>query len=228
MYDARSLPGFVPYVTYALIAVNVAVFVGDLVTGGNFMNGQGRPYYDGRIDVVKIVTGEWFRLFTAGFLHYGVIHLSVNMFSLYIIGPQLERLLGRARFITLYVASLLAGSLGALLVTPRGYTVGASGAIFGLLGAALAFQLSNKINVWRSGLGQIILLNLFITFSFSSVISVGGHLGGLAGGAIIGYAMFELDKRDVSPWVGVGVAAVLGVACVIAAVAMAPQLIVIR
>lgn len=226
VYDARNLPRDKPWVTYALIAINVAVFAADLATGGGLFRGGGAPYKAGALNAVVLAGGDWYRLLTTGFLHYGVIHIGVNMYSLYILGPQLEKLLGSVRFLALYMASLLAGSLGAILLEPGASVAGASGAIFGLLGAALAFQVSNKINIWRSGLGNVLLINLFITFAVP-YISKGGHLGGLAAGGLCGYAMFELERRKQSPWVGVGAAVIVGAVCVTAALLLAPELIVV-
>ncbi len=227
VYTARTLPSEQTWATFLLIAINVGVFVWDLTTGGTISEGQGAAYRNGVMRADLIAYGEWYRLVSAGFLHFGVIHLGLNMLALYVLGPQLERLLGPARFLTLYFAALLAGSLGALLVTPNALSAGASGAIFGLFGAALAYQLSNKINIWTSGLGGLILINLVFTFTFPG-ISKGAHLGGMIGGTIVGYAMFELERRRQSPWLGVAVACALGVACLAASIALAPQLAVYR
>jgi membrane associated rhomboid family serine protease len=102
--------------------------------------------------------------------------------------------LGRARFLALYITSLVAGSFGVLLVDPTAATVGASGAIYGLLGAALAAQRVRRINIWRSGLGGLLVLNLLFTFAIPG-ISIGGHIGGLIGGLVAGYLVFQLDER---------------------------------
>jgi len=227
VYTARTLPSEQTWATFVLIGINVAVFLWDISSGGNISNGGGAAYRNGVMAAPLVAFGDWYRLISAGFLHYGVIHLGLNMLALYVLGPQLERLLGAIRFLTLYFASLLAGSLGAMLVEPNAATAGASGAIFGLFGAALAYQLSNHINIWKSGLGGLILMNLVFTFAVPG-ISKGGHLGGMIGGTLVGYAMFELERRRQSPWLGVAFACVLGVSCLVAATLLAPQLAVYR
>jgi membrane associated rhomboid family serine protease len=142
------------------------------------------------------------------------------MWALWVLGSQLERGLGRLRFITVYVVSLLTGSLGALLATPHVATAGASGAIFGLLGCALAYQLAQKINIWASGLGGILILNLVITFGIRG-ISWGGHLGGLAGGYLVGWIFYVVGPRLRDPrgavWLAWGVGVVAFPLCLWAA-----------
>lgn len=222
VYTTRTLPVAQPYVTYALMAVNVAVFVLDLAAGGTISNGQGRVWEQGVLFAPAIVAGEWWRLVTSGFLHYGIIHLGMNMFVLWRIGPQIEKLLGHVQYLALYIASMVAGALGALILSPDGLTAGASGAVFGLLGAAAAFQISNKINLWQSGLGGLIAINLAI--SLIPGVSLGGHLGGIVAGGAVGWMMFELERRRQSPWLGAGIAVALIAVFVAAAVVAAPML----
>src|SRR5690349_10443991 len=107
-YTARSLPMAQPYVTYALMAINLAVFVIDLGTGATISNGQGDLWERGVLFAPAIVAGEWWRLVTSGFLHYGIIHLAMNMFVLWRIGPQIEKLLGHVQYLALYIAALVA------------------------------------------------------------------------------------------------------------------------
>ena len=223
-YNARTLPVAQPYVTYALMAINLAVFVFDVAAGGTIQGGQGRLSEQGELYAYGVYVGEWYRLLTTGFLHYGIVHLAMNMFVLYRIGPQLEQLLGHVQYLSLYLAALVAGALGAMLLHPMSATAGASGAIFGLLGAAAAYQLSNKINLWQSGLGMLIVINLGITFLVPG-IAIGGHVGGMIGGALVGWGMFELERRNHSRLVGIAIAAAVGAACIATAVLVAPSLI---
>jgi membrane associated rhomboid family serine protease len=146
----------------------------------------------------------------------------MNMYVLYMVGPLLERLFGPVRYAGLYLAALLAGSLGVMIVSPTDPTLGASGAIFGLIGAAAAFQLANRINIWQSGLGRLIIINLVITFGLGSFVSVGGHVGGLLGGAAVGYVLFELERRRVPAVAGLGVALAAAASFAVAAIALAP------
>jgi membrane associated rhomboid family serine protease len=221
-YTARTLPMAQPYVTYALMAINVAVFVIDLTLGATPMDGGGELWLRGFLWGPAIVAGEWWRIVTSGFLHYGILHLGMNMFVLWRIGPQIEKLLGHVQYLALYLAALAAGALGALVLSPDAATVGASGAIFGLLGAAAAYQVSNKINLWQSGLGGLILINLAI--SLVPGVSLGGHLGGIVAGGAVGWLMFELERRRQSPWVGALIAFTLIVVLAAAAVVAAPLL----
>lgn len=221
-YTARSLPTAQPYVTYALMVINVAVFVIDLGLGATITNGRGELWERGVLLAPGIASGEWWRLVTSGFLHYGIIHLAMNMFVLWRIGPQIEKLLGGIQYLALYVASMVAGALGALVLSPEGLTAGASGAVFGLLGAAAAFQVSNKINVWTSGLGGLIAINLAI--SLVPGVSLGGHLGGIVAGGAVGWIMFELERRRQSPLLGAGIALALIAVFVATSIVLAPML----
>ncbi len=173
-------------VTPALIALNAGSFVWDLTTH------QGTAKLS--VYAAAVHNGEWWRLFTAGFLHFGILHIAMNMFALYQLGLLLEPALGRLRFGALYIAGLLAGSAGAIIASPFARTGGASGAIFGLLGAAAVGLQRRGVNVWKTGLGPILLINLVITFSIPG-ISIGGHLGGLAAGGIVGGVMLRPTVR---------------------------------
>ena len=134
-------------------------------------------------------------------LHDGLFHLGVNMYSLWIVGPLVERALGAPRFIALYFASLIAGSFGALLVDPLSFTVGASGAIFGLFGAATVVALASGNRDIGNRLGAIVGINLVLTFAVP-VLSIGGHVGGLLGGVVLAGALRTPDPGEAA---GVGV-----------------------
>jgi membrane associated rhomboid family serine protease len=125
----------------------------------------------------------------------------MNMFLLYQLGSMMEGEMGRTRFTLVYFASLLAGSTGALMVNPDALTGGASGAVFGLMGAAFVGMRLRGINPMQTGLGITLVLNLVLTVSVSG-ISIGGHLGGLAGGALCGLFLFSPSHRRMPTWVG--------------------------
>lgn len=233
VFTARTLPTLnKPIVTQALIGINAAVFVIGLtqstrdVAGG--ITGWAEDYgllgsivFRGTtVPGLGVAEGEWWRLITGGFLHAGLIHLGMNMLALWFLGSQLEPAIGRLQFAVVYASSLLTGSLGVMILSPHDLTVGASGAIFGLFGLALAGQLSRGINIWDSGLGGILMINLIITFGIPS-ISIGGHLGGLAGGFICGEILYELTPRLKNKAVPVALCAALGLACMAAAVVVA-------
>ena len=136
------------------------------------------------------------------------------------LGSLLEPAIGRVRFGVIYFVSLLAGSFGALLLEPSAPTVGASGAIFGLMGAALVVMRHRGIDPMESGLGLWLGLNLLITFTIPN-ISIGGHIGGLVGGALAALVMFELPDRVRLPIVAATLlAGALGVASVVGAIAV--------
>jgi membrane associated rhomboid family serine protease len=206
-----------PTLTYILIGINVLVFLGGVFSGANAASGLGGSQLinDGAVSRFSIEQGEYYRLVTSGFLHAGFFHLAVNMFSLYILGTLLEPAIGRLRFGLIYAVSLLAGAFGALLFEPNGLTVGASGAIFGLMGAAAVVMWHRGVNLIESGLGIWIGLNLLITFTVSG-ISVGGHIGGLVGGVLAAFFLVRMEERMRLPF-AVG-AALCGGLCAAAVV----------
>ena len=201
----------VPPVTKAIIVINAAVFVLTAISAGNISGEGGRVQAELALFGPAIKYGEWwqlYRLVTAGFLHFGPIHILFNMVILYRFGEMLEAALGPVRFGSLYLASLLTGSFGALAMSPHAFTGGASGAVFGLFAAAAIGLHQRGINVWQSGVGGLIVVNLVLTFVVPG-ISIGGHLGGLAGGFVAGAFMLRVPttRRSVSD--GVRVAGVI-------------------
>ena len=186
-----------PVLTYILIGINVAVALGALMGGASATTGGiggSTLLQEGSVSRFTVGDGEYYRLLTAGFLHAGFFHLLFNMLSLYILGSMLEPAVGRLRFALIYFVSLLAGSFGALLLEPTAPTVGASGAIFGLMAAAAVVLRNRGIGIMESGLGIWIGLNLLITFTVPN-ISIGGHVGGLIGGAVCALVLFDLRDR---------------------------------
>jgi membrane associated rhomboid family serine protease len=181
-------------ITKALVAINVAVYVAELATGGG-VNGTGSTIYlKGVLFGPLLEQGEWWRLVTAAFLHYGPIHLLLNMVALYWFGSLLEERIGSGRYLLLYLVSGISGSAGALLwsggfLTP---TVGASGAIFGILGAGLVLERQRDYVFGGSALG-VIVINFVFTFSISG-ISKGGHIGGLVGGIICALGLTRFGR----------------------------------
>ena len=214
-----AVAGSDPVLTYALIGINVVAYIGE-VAGGAGLGGGGlsasRLFDDGALRAAEVANGDYWRLLSAGFLHASPFHIFFNMFALWILGTMLEPAIGTVRFGLIYFVSLLAGSFGALIVTPDSYTVGASGAIFGLMGAALVVLRNRGVNPMESGLGLWIGLNLLLTFTIAN-ISIGGHIGGLIGGALAALVLFDLRDLVRVPavaldmlCVGLGAAAVVG------------------
>jgi membrane associated rhomboid family serine protease len=178
-------------VTMALIAINVAVAVVELGINGSFTNNK--VFVKGLLWGPFVSNGDWWRLVTAMFLHANILHLAVNMYSLYYVGSVLEQVIGRWRFLLLYFASGVAGSAGALVWSPTQPTVGASGAIFGILGAL--FVLERRGTIASGGqIAMLIVFNLVITFALSSFISVGGHVGGLIGGIALMWLLLQFRR----------------------------------
>ena len=184
-------------VTYVIIGICVALQLGEMASGASATGGSfGGSSVTTNFGLFgpAVAQGEVYRLFTSGFLHAGLFHLLLNMYVLWILGTLLEPGVGRVRFTLIYVVSLLAGSFGALIVTPHALTVGASGAIFGLMGAAVVVLRHRGIDPMQSGLPLWIGINLVFSFAVPG-ISIGGHIGGLIGGALAAIVLFELPDR---------------------------------
>ncbi len=190
-----------PQVTYALIAINVIAFLSE---GNLTLNGGGTGdsvYLKGALLGSSefpplagqgVAHGQWWRLVTSGFLHENILHIGFNMLVLYYLGVMLESAIGHLKFGVIYAVSLLTGSLGALIVSPHVLTVGASGAVFGVMGAAALEMRARQIPIMQSGVGMLILINLIFSFTVPG-ISWGGHIGGLIGGAV---AMAVIQAGD--------------------------------
>jgi membrane associated rhomboid family serine protease len=210
-----------PLVTYGLIGVNVIAF---LAEQGQFGIGSSQGLHGTVVEegwlyrAAVTHSDQYWRLVTSGFLHVSVLHIGFNMLLLYFLGRMLEPAVGSARFAVIYFTSLLAGSFGALFATP-GVSLGASGAIFGLMGAAVVEVRSRGIGVMQSGIGGLIILNLIISFTFPD-ISIGGHIGGLVGGFLAALAIRTADDRRVSA-LGFIACALLSAACVAGSIAVA-------
>jgi membrane associated rhomboid family serine protease len=204
-----------PRATYVLMGICILLALGDMFSGG-----RSEILREGGVNGFAVADGEYWRLVTAGFLHSGLLHLLFNMYVLYILGTMLEPAIGRLRFLLIYFVSLLAGSFGALLLTPDALTVGASGAVFGLMGAAIVVMRHRGIDPMSSGLPLWLGINLVLTFTIPN-ISVGGHIGGLIGGALTALVLFEAPARLRLPAIGANLlAGALGVAAVVGSIAV--------
>jgi membrane associated rhomboid family serine protease len=181
--------------TYALIAINVIVFLAELAGGGPAgLDARGSLIHDAGLQGPAIANGDWWRVITGGFLHAGFLHLLLNMYVLYIAGQILEPAIGTPRFLGIYFVSLLAGSLGALIVDPNTVTVGASGAIFGLMAGVIVIARGRGVQELASQFALFVVLNLVFTFAVPG-ISVGGHIGGLIGGAVAAGLVILVERR---------------------------------
>ena len=208
-----------PVVTFALIAVNLAFFLVTALQSRSAMDlSYSELYLRGGLIPAEVASGEYWRLLTSGFLHGNLVHLATNMLSLYWLGIPLERILGRGRMLTIYLISLLGASVSVLLFSsPVSLTIGASGAVYGLMGALLATF--RRLRLDLRPLVVILALNVFITFSYPG-LSWQGHLGGFVAGAIVGAAMVFPPRASRAAWqwgISIGLVVVLAGLTVVAA-----------
>ena len=216
-------------VTRTLIGINVAAMILWVIAGGmGAIAGGGwggllgsstpltqfgavlglSPYVIGG-ELHGIAAGEWWRLLTAMFLHYGILHLLLNMWGLWILGRELEAVLGRIRFVALYVLAGLGGNVAAYLFAPAyQQTVGASTAVFGLMAAT--FVVLKRLNMSVAPIAPLIVINVIFTFTASG-ISVAGHLGGLVVGALAAGVLAYAPRASRTMWQSVGCGIILAV-----------------
>lgn len=167
-----------PYVTYILIFINILFYILSIISN-SFYNSM-------VLNPSKILNGEYYRLLSCIFMHGGIIHLLCNMYCLYVIGPQVESFFGKFKYIIIYLLSGIIGSLMSLCIT-NSISLGASGAIFGLLGSILYFGYHYRVYLSQALKSQIIpliILNLFLGFILSGVDNA-AHIGGLIGGILV-------------------------------------------
>lgn len=212
---ARDLP-----VTKALIVVNVLVFLAQITTArGGFSGTSGTVFEHGALFGPSIsIDHEYWRLVTSGFLHANLIHIGFNMYLLWVLGRMLEGALGSVRFAAIYFVAMLAGSLGVLVLEPNTVALGASGAVFGLMGAAFVELRRRGIDPFQAGIGGLIVFNLAFSFIFPG-IAIGAHIGGLIGGGVAMLVLHQADRMRRSSLGLVGLA-VLGAACAAASIAV--------
>jgi membrane associated rhomboid family serine protease len=202
-------------VTMTLIAINVLIYLVTVVQGSGLNNPGGSLYFRWLLFGPAVANGGWYRLVTSMFLHGFLLHIVFNMVALWFIGRLVEQYLGTVRYIGLYFVSGLAGAAGALLQAPLVPTVGASGAIFGILGAMLIIEwqvtgrLAGQAMTW-------IVINLVIDFFYRGSISWGGHVGGLIGGILVMLGYAHWSNRGRAQYGQLGLAGVIGLVAVAA------------
>jgi len=201
-------------ITRALIAINVAVYLVTAVQGSGLNSPGGSLFDKWALYGPLVKQGDWWRLITAAFLHGSVLHIAFNMFALWVIGGPVETYLGRWRYLGLYLVSGLAGSAGALLQAPYAVTVGASGAIFGILGSMMILEWQHTGRLAGNAMTWIVI-NLAISFAVPG-ISWGGHVGGLVGG-ILATLSFAHWGRGRAAYARTGVTGALGLVAIAAA-----------
>ncbi len=239
-HRSKSIPGvrhapsgqFKYRATRVLLGLNVAAFLYSVAVSGS---AQGITRLDSDvlidgglfaealvrrgtvIERIGVDAGEYYRLVTSAFLHDGIFHLAFNMYALWLLGQLLESGFGASRFVSLYVVSMFGGAAGVMLWSPDSPTVGASGAVYGLMGAMVVVQRAIGGNLFRSGLGTLLIINLALTLLVPR-ISIGGHFGGLAAGVLMGVAMFNLEKLGAKKWLTVALGAAISAIFVTASV----------
>lgn len=182
--------------TYALIAVNVLIFAYMYVTGA--YTSDPSLINHGAIYGPAVDKGEWWRAFSAAFVHGNLLHVATNMFALYQVGTFVETIYGRTRFFIIYVIAILGSAYAVYHFSYDTPTIGASGAVFGLFGAMLAagLKMGERGRDLVKQVAPIIVINLLLGFTLlAGVVSNAGHIGGLITGAFVGYVLFMLPRR---------------------------------
>ena len=192
VYNTRNLPGSNGTVTKALVGINVAIFIIAIAALGSTTTGAGQAAADfGTWGPFIWEENEYWRVISGGFFHSGLIHIGFNMYLLWQLGQQIERVLGPLRYLAVYFVTLIGGSAGAILLDPDVPVVGASGAVFGLIGFTVFLYRSRGIGLFDTGLGFLIVIN--VLFSFRGGVSLGGHGGGLLIGMLLGILFYGFD-----------------------------------
>ena len=208
----------------AIIAVNLGLFVWGYVLDAmrpGMLSGISQYQFDMGLAREFLDAGEWYRLISSGFLHFGVLHVGMNMFLLFQLSRMLEPTLGSVKFTLVYFASLLGGAAGALILSPNALTGGASGAVFGMMAAAIVGMRQRGVNPLQTGLGLTFLINIGLTLAIPN-ISVGGHFGGALAGAACGVFVLAPAQWRLPRWTEFVMPIAIGV--VAAAIAVTPSL----
>lgn len=205
-----------PIVTEVLVALNVIIFVVSAVLARSLFQNQGSALFN-RLTLfpLGVADGQWYRLVSSAFLHFGPVHIGLNMYALYVLGRELESVLGRGRYAAVYAVSLLGGSASVMAFqSPLEASAGASGAVFGVLGglAVVIFRLKRN----PTAVLAVIAINIVFSIAVPN-ISLSAHLGGLVVGAVATAAIVWAPARNRTA-VQVGALAALSLALVVAIV----------
>ena len=202
------------YVTRTLIAINCVMMIASALSSNNpagaLIGGRGLGFagstplsehlavfgeginHFGQVVPAGVADGQYYRLITAMFIHYGLLHLAFNMWTLWVIGQPLEAMLGPVRFTALYMICGIGGNVACYVFSPLSASAGASGALFGLFGALFIFLRRLQLNT--NQIVPVIVLNLVLTFTVSG-ISIAGHIGGLLTGLIVGFGYAHAKQQ---------------------------------
>ena len=204
----------------AIIAVNLGLFVWGYVLDAmrpGMLNGISQYQFDMGLAREFLDAGEWYRLISSGFLHFGFLHVGMNMFLLYQLSRMLEPTLGSVKFTLVYFASLLGGAAGALIISPNALTGGASGAVFGMMAAAIVGMRQRGVNPLQTGLGLTFVINIGLTLAIPN-ISVGGHFGGALAGAACGVFVLAPAQWRLPRWTEFALPVIIGIVATVIAV----------
>jgi rhomboid protease GluP len=198
---ALRLPTYRPRVTYVMMGILIIVFVIETLAGGSE---KPRVLISLGANVGPLVTtGDYWRLFTANFLHIGLVHIAFNLYALYILGTEVEMFYGPWRFLVIYLLSALCGALASYAFT-YGLSAGASTAVFGLVGTLVAFFIRNRAvfgemsRTRLTNLVIVIVINVFYGLS-AGTIDNWGHIGGFVGGIVLGWLLcpfYQIEARS--------------------------------
>ena len=192
-----------PYLTYGLIVINVIVFVLMYILGNGSEDNETLIKFGANYPVL-IKSGDYYRIITSAFLHIGTVHLLCNMYSLYILGQNIEHFFGKIKYIIIYLLSAVFASLFVMVFNPTSISAGASGAIFGFLGALLYFGYNYRGYIGNSLISQIvpvIIINLgigFVTPGISNAAHIGGLIGGVAVASMVGLGIDEDKSKRIN------------------------------
>ena len=186
-------------VTMSIIAINIILYIITAIMSKNIfdINAYVLLYMGGNYGAL-VSHGQVWRLLTCAFLHGGIIHIFCNMYALYALGPQIEILFGRGKYIIIYFLSAIGGSLLSYKFSPSSLSIGASGAIFGLFGAMVVFVLKYKDKIPKKVLNNlfgVIILNLLIGFNLQGIDNF-AHIGGLLVGALVAFLFLMQKTRN--------------------------------
>lgn len=189
-----------PIITYCIIALCILAFILMYIFGNGSSDNLTLIKFGANLDILTVGLGEYFRLITCSFLHIGIFHLLFNMYALYVIGSQAESFFGKIKYLIIYLFSAVSASLLSLMFSANVISAGASGAIFGLMGALLYFGYHYRIylgNVIKSQIIPIIVINLLFGFLVSGVDNA-AHIGGLIGGFLMAMVLGVPEHNDKS------------------------------
>ncbi len=191
-------------ISFYLIVANVVVWILGLIQPkAPFLSAFPITVETGGIYLPAVMAGQWWRLITAMFIHDGPVHLASNMLGLFALGSMLERMLGKKRFLIVYFLSGIGGNIFVLLADSfraiSHYTIGASGAVLGMLGALLAISVKGRKKTGRSYTKRVLFACILMLIPSTPNVSLSAHFGGLLSGFAVTFILLFLNKTEAEP-----------------------------